>query len=695
VSGKENHIRIGIDIGGTFTDLMVVDLLNMEMYETKVPSTPQNLLIGIQEGLNEIMTSRGLKGEDVKLVVHGTTAALNALIERKGAKTALITTDGFIDILEIGELYRPRELLYNPFKSKEATFVPRRYRIGARERVDHEGRVVLPLDEADLLKKISWLDSRGIVSISICTLFSYVNPIHEIKIRDLIKKNFPHISTTLSSRISPEMGEYKRTCTTVAESFIKPIVGRYVPEFDRSIRAAGITCPLCMMRGDGGLADLQTAVDNPSTLLLSGPVGGVVAAAHIGELIGHKNILTLDLGGTSCDTSIIINGDAQEVAEREAGGMPITGPYVHIVTIGAGGGSIARVNEVGELSVGPDSAGADPGPVCYGKGGTEPTVTDANLILGLLNPDSFAKIRLSPQMAWAAMKKKIAEPLKLTVEEAALAVRSIVDSKLAGAIRLVSVERGLDPGDFAMVVFGAAGPMEAANIAEELGIKEIIVPRYPGVFSALGMLLSDFKHNYLHSVYRDFKDEPFNVLAAAYQKLEQQAQADLMRGQNIQEQVLSRSLDMRYWKQSFVLNIPLGNGTFDPAAVQRAGKAFTEKHQDLYGFAEETDRIKIINARLTAVGKVTRPIMRKDPDIQMNRSQPDEARKGERKTFVVDQKVAVYDRDKLGPGAYLPGPAIVEAKDTTIWIPPGHGAEIDGYENLLIKKTGSGEMNSE
>lgn len=688
MSGQKNHVRIGIDIGGTFTDLMLIDLLNMEMHANKVPSTPQNPLIGIKEGLNEIMTARGVKGEDVKLVVHGTTAALNALIERKGAKTALITTEGFIDILEIGELYRPRELLYNPFKKKEATFVPRRYRIGALERVNHEGRVVLPLDEADLLTKLAWLDSQGIESISICTLFSYVNPIHEIKIKELIEKNFPHISATLSSRISPEMGEYKRTCTTVAESFIKPIIGRYVPEFDRSVKGVGINCPLCMMRGDGGLADLQTAVKNPSTLLLSGPVGGVVAAAHIGELIGRSNILTLDLGGTSCDTSIIINGDAQEVAEREAGGMPITGPYVHIVTIGAGGGSIARVSEVGELSVGPASAGADPGPVCYGKGGTEPTVTDANLILGLLNPDSFAKIRLSLQNARAAMKKMIAEPLNLTVEEAALAVRSIVDSKLAGAIRLVSVERGLDPGDFAMVVFGAAGPLEAANIAEELGIKEIIVPRYPGVFSALGMLLSDFKHNYLKSVHLDFKDEPFDDLEAAYQKMEQQAQADLKRGQNIRQQVLSRSLDMRYWKQSYVLNIPLAEGPLDQEALRRAGTAFTEKHRELYGFTEETDRIKIINARLTAVGKLTRPAMKKHPDIQMNRSRPDAASKGGRKTSVVDQNVAVYDRDKLGPGVYLPGPAIVEAKDTTIWIPPGHGAEIDGYENLLIKRIG-------
>ena len=687
--GRENHVRIGIDIGGTFTDLMVIDLLNMEMYETKVPSTPPNLLIGIKEGLNEIMTSLGLKGEDVKLLVHGTTAAINALIERKGAKTALITTEGFIDILEIGELYRPRELLYNPFRQKEATFVPRRYRIGAKERVNHEGQVLRPLDEADLLKKISWLDGQGIESISICTLFSYVNPIHEIKIRDLIKKNFPHISTTLSSRISPEMGEYKRTCTTVAESFIKPIIGRYVPEFDRSVRAVGINCPLCMMRGDGGLADLQTAVENPSTLLLSGPVGGVVAAAHIGELIGRKNILTLDLGGTSCDTSIIIDGDAQEVPEREAGGMPITGPYVHIVTIGAGGGSIARVSEVGELSVGPDSAGADPGPVCYGKGGTEPTVTDANLILGLLNPDSFAKFRLSAEDAWTAMKEKVAEPLNLKVEDAALAIRSIVDSKLAGAIRLVSVERGLDPGDFALVVFGAAGPLEAANIAEELGIKEVIIPRYPGVFSALGLLLSDFKHNYLQSVYRDLKDEPFAELEAIYQKMEQQAQADLKKGQDIRKRVLTRSLDMRYWKQSYVLNIPLRNGSFNLETIRSAGKAFTEKHRELYGFTEEMGRVKIINARLTAVGKVERPVMKKHRDMGKKKCNPPGANKGVRNTFLAAEKVGIYDRDKLDPGSYLTGPAIVEAKDTTIWIPPGHGAEIDVYENLRIKKTGS------
>lgn len=695
MSRKANHVRIGIDIGGTFTDLMVIDLLNMEMFATKVTSTPQNLLVAISEGLSEIMVSRGLQGHDVELLVHGTTAALNALIERKGAKTALITTEGFIDILEIGELYRPRELLYNPFKPKEAAFVPRRYRIGAIERIDHKGRVLLPLDEADLLKKISWLVSEGIESISICTLFSYVNSIHEIKIRDLIKQNFPHIATTLSSRISPEMGEYKRTCTTVAESYIKPIIGRYVPEFDRAVRDLDISCPLCMMRGDGGLADLQTAAESPSTLLLSGPVGGVLAAAHIAELIGRKNVLTLDLGGTSCDTSIIIDGEAQEVAERQVGGMPITGPYVHIVTIGAGGGSIARVNAVGDLSVGPESAGADPGPACYGKGGSEPTVTDANLILGLLNPDSFARFRLSPQHARAAMKKKIAEPLKMKVEEAALAVRSIVDSKLAGAIRLVSVERGLDPVDFALVVFGAAGPLEAANIAEELGIKEVIVPRYPGVFSALGMLLSDFKHNYIQSVYRDYQDEPFDELEAGFQTMEQQAQADLKRGKNIHKQSLYRSLDMRYWKQSYVLNVPLGNGIFDTDALKRAGKAFTEKHRKLYGFAEETDRIKIINARLTAIGQVTRPAMKAHPNGERNRSRSDQARKGKRKTFVFNQNVAVYDRDKLATGAYLIGPAIVEAKDTTIWIPPGHGAEVDGYENLLIQKTESRQMNNE
>jgi len=687
VSGKANHLRIGIDIGGTFTDLMVIDLLNMKMFATKVTSTPQNLLVAIREGLNEIMTSRGLKGDDVKLLVHGTTAALNALIERKGAKTALITTEGFIDILEIGELYRPRELLYNPFKQKEATFVPRRYRIGAKERVDHQGRVLRPLDEADLLKKISWLDGEHVESISVCTLFSYLNSVHELKIQNLVTKNFPHISTTLSSRVSPEMGEYKRTCTTVAESFIKPIIGRYVPEFDRVVRELDINCPLSMMRGDGGLADLQTAVESPSTLLLSGPVGGVVAAAHIAELIGRKNVLTLDLGGTSCDTSIVIEGEAQEVAERHVGGMPITGPYVHIVTIGAGGGSIARVNAVGELSVGPESAGADPGPACYGKGGSEPTVTDANLILGLLNPDSFAKIRLSLQHARAAMKEKIAEPLKLKVEEAALAVRSIVDSKLAGAIRLVSVERGLDPGDFALVVFGAAGPLEAANIAEELRIKEVIVPRYPGVFSALGMLLSDFKHNYTQSVYRDYQDDPFDELEAGFQTMEQQARADFKRVKNIHKQALSRSLDMRYWKQSYVLNIPLGNGTFDRDAIKRAGKVFTEMHRKLYGFAEKTDRIKIINARLTAIGQVTRPAMKARSNAETARFRSDQARKGKRKTFVVNQKVTVYDRDKLGTGTFLTGPAIVEAKDTTIWIPPGHDAEVDGYENLLIKKT--------
>jgi N-methylhydantoinase A len=678
-------VRIGIDIGGTFTDLMVVNLVNMEMHAAKVPSTPPNLLSGIEDGLNEIMTSLGLHGEEVKLLVHGTTAAINALIERKGAKTALITTEGFIDILEIGEIYRPRELLYNPFREREAPFIPRRYRIGAKERVSHAGKVLLPLDEADLLSKLSWLDREGIESISICTLFSYVNPIHEIKIRDLLEKNYPHISTTLSSQISPEMGEYKRTCTTVAEGFIKPIIGRYVPEFDRSMRAAHISCPLCLMRGDGGLSDLQTAVNNPSTVLLSGPVGGIVAAAYIGELVGRKNLLTLDMGGTSCDTSTIIDGEALEVLEKDVAGMPITGPFVQIVTIGAGGGSVARVSEVGELLVGPESAGADPGPACYGKGGTHPTVTDANLILGLLNPDAFAKLRLSPEDAWMAMRQKIAEPLNMQVEKVALAIRAIINSKLAGAIRLVSVERGLDPGDFTLMVFGAAGPLEAADIAEELGIKEVIIPRYPGVFSALGMLLTDFKHNYLQSVFKDLKDEPFEEVEAAYKILEQRAQADLMRGPDIIQRVFVRSLDIRYWKQSYVLNIPIGNGTFDREALISAGQAFTRKHKELYSFTEMMEKIKIINARLTAFGKLKRPIVKKHRGTPDNWHNADDARQGVRSTVVVDEKARIYDRDKLRPGAHLVGPAIIEAQDTTIWIPPRHTGEVDVYENLFIK----------
>jgi N-methylhydantoinase A len=404
----------------------------------------------------------------------------------------------------------------------------------------------------------------------------------------------------------------------------------------------------------------------------------------MGELTGHKNLLTLDMGGTSCDTSAIINGEAQEAPDHEAGGMPIRGPFIQVATIGAGGGSIARVSEVGELSVGPDSAGADPGPVCYGKGGIEPTVTDANLVLGLINPDSFAKIRLSPKDARIAIENKIAKPLNTTLEEAALAIREIIDSKLAGALRLVSVERGLDPGDFALIVFGGAGPLEAASIAEELGIKEIIILRYPGVFSALGLLITDFKHNYLQTVYVDFKDEPYESIEAAFNILERKAEADMVRRRDIIEHVLMRSLDMRYEKQFHMLNIPMGNKKFDRETLRSAGRAFTEKHEELYDFRDEVEKIKIVNARLTAIGKIERPMMRK---YRERAQSADKARKGLRNVLGLPEKAGIYDREKLAPGTHLKGPAILEAMDTTVWIPPGYTGEVDECKNVIMKKS--------
>jgi N-methylhydantoinase A len=679
------EFRIGIDIGGTFTDFVALNLENMEIYIAKVPSTPKNLLIGIQEGLNEIMDSLNLQGDEFKLIGHGTTAAINALIERKGAKTALITTDGFRDLLEIGELYRPRERLYDPFKEKEEPFIRRRYRIGVKERINFKGEILEQLDEEDLLEKISWLKREGIESISICTLFSYINPIHENKIGDIIQKNYPNISTSLSSRISPEMGEYKRTCTTVAESYIKPIISQYVRDFEKFMRKKNIGCPICLMRGDGGLADLKTAVENPSRLLLSGPVGGVTAALYLGKLVGRNNLLTLDMGGTSCDTSMIIDGEAQEVTEREAGGMPITGPFIHIVTIGAGGGSIARVNEVGELLVGPESAGSDPGPVCYKKGGTEPTVTDANLVLGLLNPETFAKIRVSTDDARVAIEKKIANPLNMTIEEAALAIRNIIDSKLAGALRLVSVEKGLDPSDFSLVIFGAAGPLEAVNIADDLGITEIIIPRYPGVFCALGMLLSDFKYNYLQTIFLDLKDESCEEIENVFKILEKKVEDDIFRGEEVEAKVLIRSLDMRYWKQSYVLNIPIGNGIFDLKKLKAAAYTFTEKHKELYGFIDDIEKIKIINARLGAFVKLKRPIIQKHKHNSYTNGR-EIAEKGMRKILGLNETVKVYDRERLTPGTHLEGPVIVEAKDTTIWIPSDHYGKVDEIENLIIRK---------
>jgi N-methylhydantoinase A len=406
----------------------------------------------------------------------------------------------------------------------------------------------------------------------------------------------------------------------------------------------------------------------------------------MGELINRKNLLTFDMGGTSCDTSAIVNGDAQEVSERDAGGMPILGPFIQIVTIGAGGGSIARVNEVGELLVGPESAGSEPGPACYQRGGTEPTVTDANLALGFLNPGAFEKIHLSPKNALKAVDEKIAKPLNMKIEEAAFAIRTVIDSKLAGAINLVSVEKGLDPSDFSLIAYGAAGPLEASNIAEDMGIKEVIIPRYPGVFSALGMLLTDYKYNYLQTVYLDFKDEPFEDINHVFEILESKARNDIQRGQDIIDKVLIRSLDMRFAKQSYMLNIPVGNGIFDIETLSITGQNFMANHEELYGFIDEIEKIKIVNVRLTALGRLKRPTMSKYVDKKNTMDFVDKAKKGTRRVSALEVEAEVYDRDKLTVGARLEGPVILEAKDTTVWIPSKYVGEIDHFENLIMKK---------
>jgi N-methylhydantoinase A len=672
---------IGIDTGGTFTDVTYVSPEG-EISTLKTPTT-DDLSTGVQRGFVQMVESRGLDISDIDFFAHGSTVAINTLIERTGADTALVTTRGFRDRIEIGEMYRPPERVYDPKRPKPTPLVPRRKRFEVAERVDGSGDVVEPLTQAEIDAVVEKVRSWGVDSVAVALLFAFRNPEHEERLTAAIEAG-TDCTVSMASHLSKEIDEYERMATAIADAYMKPIVDRYLRRLDDDLTEQGLSVPMHVAKSSGGLA--RSTVVTPVAQLISGPVAGVIAAQYYGRQAGIENVITFDMGGTSCDTSTIIDGEPTEQRTLDVSGLSIKGPFTKIDSIGAGGGSIAWIDGTGSLHVGPRSAGANPGPACYGRGGEHPTVTDANLVLGMLNPEFFAggDMELDETAAERALER-IADPLGMSTREAALAIRHLVNRNMAGSVRVVTVENGRDPRNFSLMSFGGAGGLHAVDVAADMGIARVVVPDRPGVASSLGLTLADIRHNFSQSVLQTVAEADTARLEEGFRGLEADARASLDDEQVSQEnQTLVRSMDIRYAGQLHTLNV-LADRPLDGGSLTEMAAEFEREHDRTYGFTEEDADIQLASARLTAIGTIDVPDLA-SPRASGSRATADVARGEKTVTIAANRTVSAtqYRSTDLLPGDAFAGPAIVEQDNSTVWIPSDWTAEVDRYRNMVI-----------
>jgi N-methylhydantoinase A len=693
--------RLGIDIGGTFTDAILIDEDTGEVRIAKVSSTPHDPSIGFHEATRRILREAHVAPADVRYVVHGTTVATNAIIEGKTALTGFITTDGFRDMLEIQRQIRPS--LYDLQFEKPRPLVPRYLCFGVPERMDAEGKVLTALDEAAARRIAADLRRQGVEAVAVCLLHSYINPQHERMVGEILSEVFPEAIVSLSSDVAPEIREYYRASTTVINAAIRPVVARYLQHIEARLREAGLNAELLVMQSSGGVFTFAAASEKPVFMVESGPAAGVIAAAYLGNTLGYQNVLSFDMGGTTAKAGLIQDGTPRVTKDYEVGataqsgagrargsGYPIRTPVIDLVEIGAGGGSIAWVDSGGALRVGPQSAGADPGPVCYGKGGIEPTITDANLVLGRLNPHYFlgGEIVLDVEKARAAILEKCAQPLGLELVAAAHGIVEIANAAMVNALRLVSVQRGYDPREFVLIGFGGAGPVHANRLAAETDIPTTLIPMSPGITSAMGLLVTDLKHDYSTTLIQRIDQLDMRAVAEVFARMENAGRATLAR-ERIAESSMEvvRQVDMRYVGQSFELTIPLGAHTnIAPALVAQVLTRFHEAHERAYGFNAPGEPVELVNLRLTAVGKIGKPQLRELPAD----GDQGNAEKGKRPVYFAESggfvDCPIYDRYRLRSGAIIAGPAVVEEFDSTTVIHPGYAARVDRFGNMLLQK---------
>ncbi|GHO42765.1 hydantoinase/oxoprolinase family protein [Ktedonospora formicarum] len=662
-------LLVGVDTGGTFTDIVL--LQNGRFKVHKILSTPDDPSRAVIQGLDAVQAL-----DDVRVLVHGSTVATNAVLEHKGARTGLITTAGFRDVLEIGRQTRPR--IYDLRVQKLPPLVPRKWRMEVIERLNERGEAIIALDEASLAQALENLHIAGVESVAISFLFSFVNPTHERKVAHAARD--AGFSVSASCDVLPEFREFERTSTTVLNAYVGPLMDRYLGHLEHALPSR---TSLRIMQSNGGSISSETARQEAARTLLSGPAAGVVGAAFVARASGFEQTITLDIGGTSTDVALI-NGSIVETTSGTLGGYPTRLPMIDIHTVGAGGGSIAWFDVGGALRVGPRSSGAYPGPAAYGSGGEEATVTDANVVLGRLLPDAFlgGTMTLDRDRAHAAVAK-IAEHMHTTIEEAALGIIAVVNANMEAAMRVISVERGSDPRDYTLVAFGGAGPLHACELAEALGIPRVLIPTVPGVLSALGMVAADTLKDYVRTVMVP-TENALETVNSVLNELEAQGRDDLLREGLTEEQIsLERSLDLRYVGQSYELAISFAGDMRD--VVER----FNLAHEQRFGYSDPHEHVQVVNVRLKARGRTDQLSLERYNPASNLTPEPKETRIAifGRDNQVLPQTAALYERERLHAGMRFQGPALIIQYDTTTVIPPLWQAQVDVVGNLLLERS--------
>ena len=683
--------QIGIDVGGTFTDV-VLSNGDGRLTKSKAPSTPDDESKGILNGLSDAAQTFGLERHGLlrnsDVIVLGTTAVTNAMLEYDGANTGLITTGGFRDIIELRRSYR--EHLFDIRLPAPYAIVERQKRLGVSERIDYTGRIEIPLAENEVRAAVARLAELEVESIAVCLLFSFLNPVHERRVRELVAETLPDIPVTLSSDVLPQVREFERLSTTLVNAYTRPKIQRYLHSLTMRLTDEGFAGELFVMHSNGGMVSVDYAAEHSVELLLSGPAGGVVAGAEVSGLSGYRDVITVDLGGTSYDVCLVEDSTPASGTEQWVSRYRIGTPMVDVHTVGAGGGSIAWIDDGGALRVGPQSAGAFPGPVCYGRGGTEPTVTDADLVLGYISPDYFlgGRMLLDVEASRSAIAERIATPLGLDVIQAASGIFRIVNNSMSNAIRHVTVARGKDPRDFAMCVFGGAGAIHAGAQAPDLGIKTILVPKAASVLSALGNQMANFKITKVRSFIRRTNEIGIEELNTVFAEMLDQAEADLGRQDKITETLSQRFMDVRYEGQTHEVTVPVRSRTrrMTELNLATALAEFHSMHEQLYSFKRPDQPCEVLNLRLDLVGRRNSAGLRSEA---FGGEDPAEALRGRRDVFFLDRggfvDTPVYDGEKVAAGHLISGPAIIEEPDTTIVVYPGQETMADHYRTYVIE----------
>lgn len=687
--------RLGVDVGGTHTDLVLLNVRTGEFAVEKVPSTPKNPALGVLNGVARFI-AKGVSPGDIEFFAHGTTITTNALLEMRGAKVGLLITKGFRAVQEVQAQARDGNL-FDYFYEKPSPIAPQSRTCEIPERTDYQGTVLTPLDREAVRAAARKLRDAGVESIAVAYLFSFMNPQHEEETRRIIHEEAPGISVSISSEVLPRIREWARISTTLLNAYLEPVLVRYIDHLSKGLDEKKVsTEQRFLMQSNGGVMPFTAAIEGGRTVhtLLSGPAAGAQASAYLAKVDAARGIVTLDMGGTSADIAFIEGGVPLEVTEGVIARRQIDVPALDMTTISAGGGSIASIDGGGFLTVGPQSAGADPGPACYGRGGTRPTVTDADVICGYLNPDYFlgGSQKLDVAAARAALEAHVAKPLHMSALEAAAGIRRIVDMRMADEVRVFAAKRGVDLSAFTLLPFGGAGAVHAAAVAEELGMNRILVPMRPGAFSALGLLCTDVVHDYIRSELRPFVDVDPEHAEAIFRELEARARHELAaEGMRSEDASFSRELDLRYTGQGYELRTPL-DGLFsealDDAALRAARVRFDERHAQIHGHAASDRPLEIVSYRL----RLRVSVPKYQPVEESPPASPRavfEARKGERRVYFdpsAPVEATIYERDKLDIGASVEGPCIIEQFDATTIVNPGWRATVDTFRNLVLAR---------